>query len=363
MGIADSTDDEKITDCLENYQQNAIQYSNGRYTAQLPWKQDHPPLPTNYQITKRRTENTIRRLSAEPEILQKYGEIIAEQERRGFIEKVDEDSQTTRVHYIPHHPVKKDSSTTPIRIVYDCSCRKSRDEPSLNDCLESTPPILNDLTSLLTRFRYNRYAVTTDIEKAFLHVGLHESDRDVTRFLWLQNTNDPCSPLITYRFKVVLFGATCLPFMLNATLLKNLRLNPSLKAATIIERDLYVDNVVSSFTNELDLLNYFWESRTLMYNAGMNLRSWTSNSDNLRHTASTVGVLDSDEFTKVLGLRWNPTSDMLSFPPRVIPQLDKVTKRAVLKYTSRIYDPLGLLSPVTIRTKILLQDLWKKSYD
>ncbi|XP_053391600.1 uncharacterized protein LOC128554345 [Mercenaria mercenaria] len=122
MGIADSTDDEKITDYLENYQQNAIQYSNGKYTAQLPWKQDHPPLPTNYQITKRRTENTIRRLSAEPEILLKYGEIIAEQERRGFIEKVDEDSQATRVHYIPHHPVKKDSSTTPIRIVYYCSC-------------------------------------------------------------------------------------------------------------------------------------------------------------------------------------------------------------------------------------------------
>ncbi|XP_053380273.1 uncharacterized protein LOC128548811 [Mercenaria mercenaria] len=151
--------------------------------------------------------------------------------------------------------------------------------------------------------------------------------------------------------------------MLNATLLKHLRLNPRLKAATIIERDLYVDNVVSSFTNELDLLNYFWESRTLMSNAGMNQRSWTSNSDNLRHTASTVGVLDSDELIKILGLRWNPTSDMLSFPPRVISQLDKVTKRAVLKYTYRIYDPLGLLSPVTIRTKILLQDLWKKSYD
>ena len=41
------------------------------------------------------------------------------------------------VHYISHHQVSK---TTPIRIVYDCSCRLSHNHPSINDCLRLGHP-------------------------------------------------------------------------------------------------------------------------------------------------------------------------------------------------------------------------------
>jgi hypothetical protein len=55
----------------------------------------------------------IRRLNQKPDLLQKYGEIIADQEKRGFIEKVEnEDNIPDKVHYIPHHPVHKDSTIT-----------------------------------------------------------------------------------------------------------------------------------------------------------------------------------------------------------------------------------------------------------
>ena len=249
----------------------------------------------------KRTVGTIQRLRNEPEVLKTYGDIIAEQERRGFVERVTPEQESAEeVHYIPHHPVKKESSTTPIRIVYDCSCRQSRDSPSLNDCLESTPPELNELTSILVRFRMNQYAVTIDIEKAFLHVGLHEKDRDMTRFFWLENPSDPDSRLVTFRFKVVLFGATCSPFILNATLLKHLRQNKHVNAATVIERDLYVDNIISSFKSEQELLRYFTEARQLISNAGMNLRAWTSNSASLKTAAKHENVLDADDVIKVL---------------------------------------------------------------
>jgi len=95
-------------------------------------------------------------------MLQQYNEIITEQERRGFIEKIDTfQPRTATVYYIPQHPVRKDSSTTPIRIMYDCSRKQSPDHPSLNDCLESTPPVLNDLTAILVRFQIHKYAVST----------------------------------------------------------------------------------------------------------------------------------------------------------------------------------------------------------
>lgn len=89
---------------MMKYKNEAISYENGKYTAKLPWKQDHPELPSNITVAKSRTENIVRRLSKEPTMLQKYTEIIEDQERRGFIEKVtDEDEKKgIIVHYITH---------------------------------------------------------------------------------------------------------------------------------------------------------------------------------------------------------------------------------------------------------------------
>ncbi|VDI57722.1 Hypothetical predicted protein [Mytilus galloprovincialis] len=137
------------------------------------------------ELVKQRTGSVIRRLANKPDLLKMYGDIIMEQERRHFIEKVEETKLPTDrpVHYIPHHPVAKESSTTPIRIVYDCSCKDGRDNPSLNECLESHPPVMNDITGILMRFRAKKYATTSDLEKAFLQIQLDEKDRDATRIL------------------------------------------------------------------------------------------------------------------------------------------------------------------------------------
>jgi transposase InsO family protein len=363
MGICEDESEKSTSGILETYKENSITYKDGRYTAKLPWKEDHPVLPTNYEVCRRRTENTIRRLSSEPDLLQQYGQIIEDQLKRGFIEKCDTNVTPSHpVHYIPHHHVKKDSNTTPIRIVYDCSC-KSRDQPSLNDCLMSTPPELNDLTGILLRFRMNRYAIATDIEKAFLNIALDEKDRDVTRFLWLSDNHNPNSDLTTYRFRTVLFGATSSPFILCATILKHLEIHKDKKASEYLRKDLYVDNVISSFQQEDELLQFYNESRELMSSAGFNLRSWSSNSEKLRIQASNDLVLDKAQSPKVLGMKWDPDRDILLFPVSNIISTKTVTKREILQNTSRIYDPLGLLSPVTIRAKILLQELWQQKFE
>ena len=285
-----------------NYQNSSISHRNGQYHAKLPWKDEHSTLPRNETVAKQRTLSVIRRLRKDPDVLQMYGDIIADQERRGFIEKVEcRENDGSKVHYIPHHPVKKDSSTTPIRIVFDCSCKVSPESPSLNDCLNETPPILNDITSILLRFRSQRYACTTDIEKAFLNIGLESEDRDVTRFFWLSDPTNPESDLEVYRFKSILFGATCSPFILSATILKHLDSNKCEFTETLV-KDLYVDNIISSFSDESRMLQYFETSRSLFDKVGFNLRSWTSNSEALRDLATKRNVSDKDEMTKILEL-------------------------------------------------------------
>ena len=40
-----------------------------------------------------------------------------------------------------------------------------------------------------------------------------------------------------------------------------------------------------------------------------------------------------------------------------------ITKRNVLKESSKVFDPLGLLSPVTVRAKTFMQSLWQHNID
>ena len=348
---------------LRSYMQSSIIcQSDGSYNLRFPWKEDHPPLPSNFNVCEKRLRSLVRRLAHTPDILQAYGDIISEQETRGFIERVQTTSTTDCTHYIPHHPVKKESATTPIRIVYDCSCRQSQNQPSLNDCLMVGPTFLNDMCGILLRFRSHRYGLSTDIEKAFLHVTLNEADRDYTRFLWLSDPTDPESDVIVYRFRAVLFGSVSSPFMLNAALHYHLR-KSSTPIAADIETNLYVDNVISGSESEADAVNYYNTSRSIMGQAKFNLRSWASNSVEVQSQAQTHDVAERDETTKVLGLLWHTDSDTLSLASKITIGDHPVTKREILQGSSSIFDPLGLITPVTIQAKILLQELWKQHID
>ena len=209
VGVTPPTDHSEDS-VLNRYSTSCVtRDDDGAYVARFPWKLDHPELPTNYTVVKQRTKQLIKWLSQIPELLKAYSRIIGEQESKGFIECVDNHPTShTSIHYIPHHAVEKHSTTTPICIVFDCSCRQSSKHPSLNDCLTIGSPCDNDLCALLVCFRSHCFGLSTDIEKAFLHVWLHPDDRNYTHFFWLSDSTDCSSPLCVYRFKVVPFGAT-----------------------------------------------------------------------------------------------------------------------------------------------------------
>ena len=354
---------EETPDFLKYYQDSSIMLEDGRYSARLPWRLEHPPLPSNSEITKQRTRSMIRKLTADPEKLRMYNDIIQEQQSRGFIERVNNPDTTNGVcHYIPHHAVLKDSTTTPLRIVYDCSFKKG-EQPSLNDCLQPGPPLLNDLTGILLRFRLHKYAITTDIEKAFLHVNLDQADRDATRFYWLSNIDDPESEFIVYRFKSVMFGATSSPFILNATLNKHLTQSTDQVSMDML-KNLYVDDLASGTSDDGSAVNYYQDARNKMSPVGFNLRSWSSNSPGVQHLAAKDQILDTSPTKKVLGMLWNIPSDTLRFSFKQATSTPPLsTKREVLQETAKVFDPLGLLQPVTVAAKILIQELWKEGID
>ena len=77
----------------------------------------------------------------------------------------------------------------------------------------------------------------------------------------------------------------------------------------------------------------------------------------------TAVHLDGEKGVKTLSVGWNPQTDVLSFAVKE-PNVAKLTKRGVLSNISRLYDPSGLASAVTIKARIALQDIWRaKNFD
>ena len=62
--------------------------------------------------------------------------------------------------------------------------------------------------------------------------------------------------------------------------------------------------------------------------------------------------------TSLLGLRWDKQADEISV---VIPKMaTSVTKRELLRNLARIYDPLGLVSSVTVKGKHIYREACKQ---
>ena len=201
-----------------------IKKINGRYSVTWPWKEPETEsdLPENYALALGRFKSTVRRFEKDNDLMSKENDIIADQERKGIIERVTPATEEgPRLHYIPHHAVVTPTkTTTKVRIVYDASDRVKKTDKSLNDCLHRGPVYLQDLCGLLMRFRLNKVAVVADIEKAFLQVELQPHERDVTRFFWLK---DPTKAQVDgnlqiFRFCRVPFGVVSSPFLLGATI-------------------------------------------------------------------------------------------------------------------------------------------------
>ena len=84
-------------------------------------------------------------------------------------------------HYLPHHGKDyEDKDTTKLHIIFDASSKICND--SLSECLLKGPNITALIFDIILRFRVFPIAITTNIEKAILQIGIKETDGDYLRF-------------------------------------------------------------------------------------------------------------------------------------------------------------------------------------
>ena len=138
--------------------------------------------------------------------------------------------------------------------------------------------MLQNSVGILLRFCLNKIAVVSDIEKAFLQIGLQDNAKNATRFFWLKDKNilETDNNIQTYRFCRLPFGIIASPFLLTATIDHHLQ-TVGTSMAENIRQNIYVDNVVTGTNSVHEALGFYSESKKIFEGAAMNLRDWTSN--------------------------------------------------------------------------------------
>ena len=130
--IGINKEDMSPTDTLTVNQVKATtRKTNAGYEDRLPFKSDERP-PVNYRIAKGQLNSLQERMQNNPLLFQQYDAVIQDYVTKEFVEFISHDK--IEGHYLPHHPVFKNSLTTPLRIVFNASS-KTPGNKSLKDCL------------------------------------------------------------------------------------------------------------------------------------------------------------------------------------------------------------------------------------
>jgi hypothetical protein len=357
LGIRDKADqisqEEHDLQVKTEFQESISRELDGRYVVKFPWVSKSLKLPSNRVVAQKRLERATEKLIRE-EKYETYERIFKEWEAEGIIEAVPIHVNSDNAHFLPHRPVfKPESLTTPVRPVFDASCKVGRN-PSLNQCLEKGPNMLELIPSILLRFRRGRIGVVADIRKAFQMITVAEEDRNYQQFLWWEDRSQQV--LKIYRHCRVVFGLNCSPFILAAVV--DLHLNQVSEdykeVAELLKKSLYVDNVVVSLETENQVAEFKEKSIAIFKDAKMDLRQWETSLD--------LNVKGSS--TSVLGLQWNKEEDTLSCQvPEIADNQGSVNKRKVLSIVSQVFDPVGFTCPALLQPKIMLQTSWSSSMD
>ncbi|XP_025263150.1 uncharacterized protein LOC112637495 [Camponotus floridanus] len=142
-----------------------------------------------------------------------------------------------------------------------------------------------------------------DIEKMYRQIKINSEDWDFQRILWINQSND----IITYQLTTVTYELAYASFIALRTLKQLVDEGDKFPLAIqVLTKERYVDDLFGG-------------------------------SDTIQQAKNII---------KDVNQLWR------------LPLTKKITKRAILSTIAKLFDPLELLSPVIIKAKIIIQELW-----
>ena len=276
LGLADSPAGDQLEVYKEFREQLTRNPERGWYKTGLPWKGDHPPLPTNKKSSLRRLHTQLSKLRCIGK-LGEYDAITRDRPTEGVVEPAPLQARG-KEFYTPHRAVIRETAvTTKMWVVYDCSAGGAKDAPSLNDCLEPGPALQNKIYDVLVRGRFHSVAFAGALRQAFVQVRIREGERDALRFHWLRDLHS--TQVQVFRFTRALSGVAPSPFLLGGVIEQHLESWSERLPQSVAEilRSLYVDILISGCPTVTKAKELKRDIVTIFSDAEFELHKWHSN--------------------------------------------------------------------------------------
>lgn len=356
--------------CEEKFKKEVTRNEDGHYEVSLMLNDKFPLIGDTREIAAARLRSLWKKFESDPELKQMYFEFIAEYLRLGHMREMENDSPGKYgAFYLPHHGVlKPENTSTRLRVVFNAS-QKSSTGVSLNDALMNGGMIQASLHTILLNHRLFRFAFGVDVVKMYRQFKLKPEYTGFLRILWQWMKNGPVKVLelltVTYGLKDAAFVATRTLYQIALDFQKKYPL-----AAQVIIKSFYIDNGLYGSNSIEEATEMVKQLVALTREVHLELHKWCANEPGMltgipseQQEAMSIDESEGECGIKTLGMLWYPKNDVYRFVVSLGPIETAVTKRIVLSELARIFDPLGLLNPVTVRIKIFLQKLWALKYD
>ncbi|XP_033228869.1 uncharacterized protein LOC117180478 [Belonocnema kinseyi] len=272
-------------------------------------------------------------------------EKLNDYEKKGCARRLTEEAAAhtgPRTWYLLHFAVIHPHKPTKPRLVFDAVAKSHG--VSLNDRLLKGPDLLNSLVGVLFTFRQGLVAICGDLKEMFSQVRIREDDQDSQRY---SQRDEKTGKLIVMRMQA------------------------------ITERH-YVDDYLDSVNTAEEAIQRAHDVAFIHQHGGFEVRNWMSNSVELLqtlpqdHLAPSGSGLNFNEenLQRVLGVIWAPDNDCFTFKTD-FPKLNEslvsgekiLTKREMLRLVMSVFDRLGLVTVLMLKTKLLMQEIWRRGTD
>ncbi|XP_065203469.1 uncharacterized protein LOC135833627 [Planococcus citri] len=355
--IEDIPNDKKVSEhdaCREHFMKTYRRAPDGSFIVRLPFKEDPEAITGNFGIALKYLNRIESKLDTKTKAM--YSDFMEEYQALNHMSIVDDEKPR---YFIPHHAVLRPSSTTTkLRVVFHASA-KSYCGKSLNDVLMVGPTLQPELFDTSLRFRTRRWAIVADISGMYRCVWVDEEDRRFQSIIWRGKKRELNT--ITYGTGNASYTATaCLEVVAEEVKETQPVVSESIK------KDFYVDDWLSGADSVEEAIELQRAVHEALLSGGFKLRKYQSNSKHVIDQIDPTLVehnltiqFGENESLSVLGLFWCPGNDTFMLKSDVPEPKVAITKRQMLSTISKVFDPLGLASPVTIRGKLMLKKLWK----
>ncbi|XP_051161112.1 uncharacterized protein LOC127281439 [Leptopilina boulardi] len=313
-------------------------------------------------IAERCLQSLLRRISKNQSLHDMYHSFLQEYEHLNHMTHAQSTNSSSPIYYLPHHGIlREQSTTTKLRVVFNGSS-VTGSGISLNDILHTGAKLQKDISDILLWTRKFRFIFSTDITKMFRQIKFHPLYWDLQRILCVNKDQEE----VPYQLTTVSYGTKSAPFLSVRAILQLTEDvgHDFLLAVRVIKYGRYVDDIYGGSDQLDEIILIAQQVKGLVNRGRCSLAKWQSNHPELINLTSPKTSLKKLTRLKTTSQRYLISNGVLKMIVSNSPlnhhfnhRNGWISKRIILSEVVQLFDPLGFLSPFTVRAKMLLQEL------